>query len=89
MQNLIKEINQIMGKEFIGSQLTIKFLNDGGIVFGIYEQEIPIIVNSKTNEVYLDCELTSDALTADMLDELAQIVKLIEQNIDIVLECIK
>lgn len=88
MNELIKDINDIMGN-FEGSQLTIRFFNDGGIVFGIYEQEIPIVVDTKEKTVYLDCEVTSSHLTSDMLNELSAITKLIEKNIDIVLSCFK
>lgn len=88
MQELIKQINQIMGSENLGSQLTMRFFSDGGIVFGIYEQEIPIVVDTDKREVYLDCETTSSHLTYDMLNELTQITKLIKNNLESILECV-
>lgn len=88
MQELMKKINEIMGSENIGSQLTIRFFGDGGIVFGIYEQEIPVVVDKENMAVYLDCETTSSHLTYDMLNELTQITKLIKDNLEIVVECV-
>ena len=88
MEKLIKQINKIMNPDNIGTQLTIRFYNDGGIVFGIYEQEISIVVDREKEKVYLDCETTSSHLTYDMLNELAQITKLIEENLDVILECV-
>lgn len=88
MEKLIKQINKIVNPDNIGTQLTIRFYNDGGIVFGIYEQEISIVVDREKEKVYLDCETTSSHLTYDMLNELAKITKLIEENLDIILECV-
>lgn len=88
MEQLIKKINEIMGPELLGSELTIKFLSDGSIVFGIYEQEIPIIVDKEKMLVYLDCGTTSVHLTYDMLDELTQITKLIKDNLETILKCV-
>lgn len=88
MEKLINKINEVMGKENLGSQLAINFYNDGGIVFGIYEHEIPIVVDKKNMRVYLDCELTYTKLTYDMLNELTQITKLIEENIETIVKCV-
>ena len=88
MEQLIKKINEIMGPELLGSELTIKFLSDGSIVFGIYEQEVPIIVDKEKMLVYLDCGTTSAHLTYDMLDELTQITKLIKDNLETILRCV-
>lgn len=87
MEILIKQINEIMGPDNLGAELTIKFYKNK-IVFGVYEQEIPIVVDKKSMQVYLDCETTSSHLTYDMLNELTQITKLIENNIDIIIKCI-
>lgn len=88
MENVIKQINEIMGPDNLGSQLTVSFFGDGGIVFGIYEQEIPIVVDKESMQVYLDCETTSSSLTYDMLNELTQITKLIEDNLEIIVKCV-
>ncbi|HHT98246.1 MAG TPA: hypothetical protein GXZ90_10190 [Clostridiales bacterium] len=88
MDNVIRQINKIMGVENMGSQLSISFYNDGGIVFGIYEHEIPIVVDKDNKQVHLDCETVNVKLTYDMLSELTQITKLIQDNIDTVLKCI-
>lgn len=87
MEKVIKKINETMG-DFEGSMLTIRFFRDKVIVFEIYEQEIPIVVDRTKKEVYLDCETTSSHLTKDMLEELTQITKIIEENLDTVLACL-
>lgn len=88
MEKVISKINEIMGMDLIGSQLTIRFFSDGGIVFGIYEQEIPIVVDKKNKLVYLDCETSNDHLTYDMLNELTQITQVIKDNLDIIIQCV-
>lgn len=88
LEKVIKEINEIMGKDNIGSQLTIKFFTDDIITFGIYEQEIPIIVDKKAESTYLNCELCNSHLTYDMLNELTQITKVIQDNIKIIIACV-
>lgn len=87
METLIKQINEIMGPDNLGTQLTIRFYKNE-VVFGIYEQEIPVVVDKKSMQVYLDCKTTSSHLTYDMLNELTQITKLIEENVSVVLECL-
>lgn len=88
MEEMIKEINDIMGIHNMGSQLTISFYSDNGIVFGIYEQEIPLVVDTKKGTVHLDCETTSSHLTPDMLTELAEIAKVIQNNMTLILKCV-
>lgn len=87
MNVLIRDINKVMGN-FMGSELTIRFF-ENSIVFGIYEQEIPIVVNAKDKTVCLDSETTTAHLTGDMLKELSDIVVLIEEKIDTVLSCLE
>lgn len=88
MEDLIKEINNIMDLERDGSRLSITFYSDKTVVFGIYEQEVPIYVIKDSKEVYLEVEACSSKLTADMLDELAEITRLIQKNIDVVIKCL-
>lgn len=85
MTNIIKKIKEIMGNHW-SSDLKVSFFNDGGIVFEIYESEIPIAIDIKKSEVYLDCELYDGHLTVDMLQELHDVVKLLEDNIEVLRE---
>lgn len=80
MESIINKIRQILGNHE-SSQLSIQFFNDGEIVFNIYESEIPIVFNGKY--IALDCETTRINLTTDMLNELYQISKLLDQNKDL------
>jgi hypothetical protein len=88
MEKIIKEIMNIMG-DIDGSQLSIDFYTDESIVFNIYEVEIPLIVDKKKKTVYMDCECYTGEITVDMLDELHQIAKLLEENIDLILSCLE
>lgn len=88
MKDLIKGINKIMDLDRDGSRLSITFYSDRSIVFGIYEQDVQIYVDKEDRVVYLETEGLSSELTADMLDELAQITRLIQNNIDVVLKCL-
>lgn len=86
MNNIIKQILNIIGDEE-GSKLTINIYPPNDISFYIYDIEIPINIDMKDKYAYIDCELIDGRLTKDMLSELSEIVKVIEGNIDVVLEC--
>ena len=79
MDNLIDKILKIIGN----NKLSIN-LWDNEVWFSIYETEVPIVINFKEKYSYLDCETSDHHLTADMLDELYQIVSLIDDNIKII-----
>lgn len=87
MELVIKKIMNIMGDKD-GAALTINFFRDGEIVFNIYDSEMPIVINKSTREVYLNCEFVDNQIKADVLNELYQIMKLLEDNIDTILECL-
>jgi type IV pilus biogenesis protein CpaD/CtpE len=76
----------IMG-DFNGTALTIH-IYPSEIWIDVYETEIPIVINRKTKDVYVDCETSNHQLTSSMLDELSSIVKVIEDNIDEFLGCL-
>ena len=78
MDNLIDKILKIIGN----NKLSINFWGNE-VWLSIYETEIPIVINFKEKYSYLDCETSDHHLTADMLDELYQITKLINENIDL------
>ena len=81
LQNIIKQILSIIG-DYEGSKLTINIYPPDDISFYIYDIEIPINIDIKTKYAYIDCELIDGRLTKDMLSELSEIVKIIEDNIN-------
>ena len=86
MNNIIKQILSIIG-DHEGSKLTINIYPPNDISFYIYDIEIPVNIDIKDKYAYIDCELIDGRLTKDMLNELSEIVKIIEGNIDIILKC--
>lgn len=82
MNNIIKQIREIIGTHW-SSQIHIHIFKDE-IYFGIYESEVPIIVDLKRKEVYVECEGLKSNFTSDMLDELGQICRLLEDNLDVI-----
>lgn len=87
MTQIIKEIRKILGKNH-SNLFNINICSDG-IWFEIYENEISLIIDVKTKYVYLDCEASCHHLTIDMLNELYQIARLLQDNIDKILELLK
>ena len=87
MQNVIKQILNIIGDEE-GSKLTLNIYPPNEIFFHIYDVEIAVGINTKEKYAYVDTEYINNHLTSNMLLELGEIVKVIEDNIDDVLECV-
>jgi hypothetical protein len=87
MTEIIKKIQEILG-DFEGSMLKIN-ITPHEIWLDIYETEVPLTIDKKDKHVYVDCEFYNHQLTADMLDELSQICKVLEENIDVVLGLVK
>lgn len=83
MTNLIKSIREIIG-DHESSVLSIDIYPEKEIVFKIYETGIPIYVNLKEKYSYIDTETIDSHLCKDMLQELHDIVKLIDGNIDMI-----
>lgn len=81
IDNVIKQIRNIIGNHW-SSQIHIHIFKDE-IYFGIYESEIPVIIDLKKKEVYIECEAIKNYLTSDMLIELGQICKLLQDNLDV------
>lgn len=79
MNKIIKQIRKIIGKEQF---LKIEIYSDDEIVFGIYEVEVPVVINLESNTVAVECETYTGGFTVDMLYDLYRIVELIEGNID-------
>ena len=86
MQNVIKQILNIIGDNE-NSKFTIDFYPPDEIFFHIYDVEIAVGINKKEKYAYVDTEYINNHLTSNMLSELGEITKVIEENIDIVLEC--
>lgn len=87
MDNIIKQMRKIIGDHW-SSQIQINIGIDE-IWICIYESEIPIIIDLKKREVYVDCELSSHHLTSSMLYELYMITELLECKWDVFEELLK
>jgi hypothetical protein len=87
MTNIIKEIRKILGN-FDSSQIHIHIANEE-IWIEIYEIQVPITVDLKKKEVYVNCEIFGYGLTASMLDELSKICRLLKDNLDRIEELLK
>ncbi|MCE5220033.1 MAG: hypothetical protein LLF98_01895 [Clostridium sp.] len=81
MTNIIKQIRKIIGN-FDSSDISIHIAGNE-IWFYIYESEVPIIIDLKNNNVYVDCETMSHQLTSSMLYELHMITELLNDNLDV------
>lgn len=79
MNNIIKQILKVIGKDQI---LKIEIYPENEVVFNIYEVEVPVIVNLKSNTVHVECETYNGGLTVDMLYDLYRIVEIIEGDIE-------
>jgi hypothetical protein len=87
MNNLIKKIKAILGDH--ESSVFSIHVSPTEIWFEIYDSRVVINIDKKQRYAYADFETYNKHLTADMLIELGEIVKLIENNIDLVLDCIE
>lgn len=87
MTNIIKEIRKILNNHW-SSQIHIH-ITDNEIWIDIYESEIPLVIDLKKREAYIDCETISHHLNADMLDELNKICRLLEDNMDVIEDLMK
>jgi len=87
LQNIIKQILNVIGDNE-GSKLSLHIWPFSEICVYIYETEIPIVIDIKEKYAYIDTDTMDNHLTSSMLDELSQIVKIIDDNIDVILECL-
>ena len=87
LQNIIKQILNIIG-DYEGSKLSLHIWPFSEICVYIYETEIPIVIDIKEKYSYIDTDTMDNHLTSSMLDELNQIVKIIDDNIDVFLGCL-
>ena len=88
LQNVIKQMLNVVG-DYEGSKLTINIWSFDNISIYVYENEIPIVIDIKNKYSYIDTNTMDNHLTSSMLDELNQIVKIIDDNIYVILECVK
>jgi len=87
LQDIIKQMLNVIG-DYEGSKLTINIWPPNEMCIYIYDSEIPIVINVKNKYIYIDTDTMDHHLTASMLDELCQIVKIIDNNIDVFLGCL-
>jgi len=87
LQDIIKQILNVIGN-YEGSKLTINIWPFDNISIYVYDNEIPIVIDIKEKYAYIDTNMIDAHLTSSMLDELSQIVKIIDDNIDVFMECL-
>lgn len=87
MNKILKEICEIIGNS-VGSFVKVNIIPGHDIYFEIYETEVPILINTKTKSVSVECEAFNGDLTGDMLEELSKIVRLLEENVDELIDII-
>lgn len=87
MDNIIKQIRKIIGDHW-SSQIHIHIFKDE-IYFEIYESEIPIIIDLKKREIYVEYDLSTHHLTSSMLYELYMITELLETKWDVFEELLR
>ena len=75
--------------DYEGSKLSLHIWPFDNISIYVYENEIPIVIDIKNKYSYIDTDMMDSHLTSSMLDELNQIVKIIDDNIGVILECVK
>ena len=71
-----------------GSKLTINIWPFDNISIYVYDSDIPIVIDIKNKYSYIDTNMMDNHLTGSMLNELNQIVKIIDNNIDVILDCL-
>ena len=87
LQNIIKQMLNVIG-DYEGSKLSMGIWPPKEIYFLIYETEALIEIDKKEKCAYLNTDTMNNHLTSSMLDELSQIVKIIDDNINAILECL-
>ena len=87
LQSIIKQILNIIG-DYEGSKLSLNIWPFDNISIYVYDNEIPIVIDIKEKYAYIDTDTMNNHLTSSMLDELSQIVKIIDNNIDVFLGCL-
>jgi len=88
LQNIIKQILNVIGDNE-GSKLSLNIWPPNEMCIYVYDSEIPIVINVKNKYVYIDTDTMDHHLTFSMLDELCQIIKIIDDNIEVFMECLQ
>ena len=88
LQDIIKQMLNVIG-DYEGGKISMGIWPPNEIYFLIYETEIPIVIDIKEKYAYIDTDTMDNHLTSSMLDELNQIVKIIDDKIDVFMECVK
>lgn len=82
LEELIKKIRSIIGKN---QRLTIQIFSDNEICIELYEVEIPIMIVRNKEKCFIEVELmNSGTLSEEILLELHQVCKLINDNIQMI-----
>ena len=87
LQNIIKQMLNVIG-DYEGNKISLNIWTPNEMCIYVYDSEIPVVINVKNKYVYIDTDTMDHHLTYNMLDELCQIVKIIDDNIDVILECL-
>ena len=86
LTQIIQQIRKIIGNEY--ADIKLEIWSDNSINFCIYENEIVLEIKNKNVNINTE-SMNRNVITYDELNEIVQIMKLIEDNIDSVLECLK
>ena len=87
LQDIIKQMLNVIGN-YEGSKISMGIWPPNEIYFLIYETEALVEIDKKEKCAYLNTDTMTHHLTSSMLDELSQIVKIIDDNIDVFMECL-
>jgi hypothetical protein len=75
-------INKIAKELSKSMYLKVAIFDKDEVVFYLWERELPISINPIIGEIYLDTEGYDWKLTKEMLDEIASVMEVIENNMD-------
>ena len=79
--DLKKVLEEIRG--IVKSDVSLRTYNSGEVVMEIFETDLLIIINFKTNTTFLDCETLDSNLYYEDLVDVVKVMKLIEDNIEL------
>ena len=78
--NILKEIFNCLGDE--SREVKITLYPDQEVVVELWERNLPLIISKNNDRCYLDTSMTEFEMTAEMLEEVLKVMKVIDNNID-------
>jgi hypothetical protein len=77
--NILKEIFNCLGEE--SREVKITLYPDQEVCVELWERNLPLIISKNRDRCYLDTNMTEFEMTADMLEEVVRVMKVIDSNI--------